>query len=218
VLSDRTHPDNYFTKAFEGKFACNPTGTRMSFGPLEKALQGLDGDAWKNLAEKARPWTTKKEPLRQWSQLFNHLYEAFGYEWLAKNGYTSIRFIDRRVKEAKQTPELLGKSATSTALLEVKTINNSDEDIASRARRPPPVFNLAAPLPEGLKRKLADDVEKARQQLMTFEEPVDRRIVLVVINPDCAFWLNAAVYQEINELAAKLSTGGLEVVMRNLVT
>jgi len=181
-------------------------------------MQRLDEDAWKHLAEQALPWVTRKERQRQWTQLFNHLYEAFGYEWLADNGYTSIRFIDRRDKESKQTPELWGKSPISTALLEVKTINISDQDVANRAGQPPPVLNLAAPLPEGLKRKLADDIAKAREQLMTFEGPVDRRIVLIVIIPDCGFWLNQTVYREINELAVKLSTGGLEVAMRNLVT
>lgn len=173
----------------------------MSFGPLEKALERLDTKAWKQLKEKALPLVTQKHPRRQWSQLFNHLYEAFGYDWLAKQGYTDIEFIARRDKESKRTPELFGKSKSSKAILEVKTINCSEQEIDRRKIFPPPVLDLTQGLSDGFKNKFLDDIRSAREQLEKFDVPTDRKIVLIVIRTDIEFWCNEKIYREIEEMA-----------------
>ena len=187
----------------------------MSFGPLEKALQLLDEAAWQHVMNECLRFVAPKG--RDWTPLFNLLYEAFGYEWLTKNGYTRITFIERSDKKAKKTPELLGKSQTSSALLEVKTINTSKKANERRKKWPSECFKLGEPLPDGFERKFTIDVEYARKQLLSYDEPVDRRIILVVIMPDIEFWLDQAVNREIDELAASLSTSGFEVIPYQLV-
>jgi hypothetical protein len=216
-LSEQSHPDNYFTSVFQHHFAYDPNLTQMSFGPLERALERLDKEAWGQLIGKALPFVTQKDPRRQWSQLFNHLYEAFGYEWLVEQGYKSIEFVARSDKKSERTPELLGKSQTSTAILEVKTVNRSDIEIDRLAIFPPPVLDLTQGLSEGFKRKLLDDIRNAREQLENFDEPTDRRVVLVVIRPDCEFWLRSDIYKVIYELASTLSTADFEVVVHQLI-
>jgi hypothetical protein len=216
-LSDQAHPDNYFTTVFQHHFAYAPDLTQMSFGPLEKALQRLDKEAWKQLIGKALPFVTQKDPRRQWSQLFNHLYEAFGYEWLAEQGYTSIQFVARSDTQSKRTPELRGRSQTSTALLEVKTINRSDVEINRLAMFPPPVLDLTQGVSDGFKNKFLDDIRNAREQLQKSDEPIDRRIVLVVIRLDCELWLSSDVYKVIDETASALSTADFEVVVHQLI-
>ncbi len=200
--SDQTQPDNYFIRVFQHYFEYDRDLTQMSFGPLEKALECLTLEAWSHLVEKALPWVNQRHPCRQWSQLFNHLYEAFGYEWLSKQGYTEIRFMPRRDKESKRTADLLGKSATSTAILEVKTINCSELEIDMHEMSPPPVIDLAQGLPSGFKNKFLDDVRNAREQMEKVDEPTDRQIALVVIRMDCGFWLCDSIYREIDELAS----------------
>jgi hypothetical protein len=211
-MSERAHPDNYFT-AFEQCYANNRDGTRLSYGPLEKALERMDNEAWKRLADRSLPLITKKDPRRKWDQLFNSLYEAFGYKFLADRGYTSIQFIDRG---DDRTPDLLGKSETSTAILEVKTISNSDKEIDRLAARPLKMFNLAQELSDELKKKLRTDIENARGQLEAFDMPVDRRIVLLVVHMDCDHWGNDKI-EKLNQFAQLQQTADLEVVVRPLV-
>jgi hypothetical protein len=216
-LSDQSHPDNYFSKVFQQKFVYYREGTRMSFGPLEKALDQLDAEAWKQLKGKALPLVTQKNPRREWSQLFNHLYEAFGYEWLAKEGYTDIQFVARRDKQSERTPELFGKSSTSKAILEVKTINRSEQEIDRLEMFPRPVLDLTQGLSDGFKNKFLDDIKNAREQLEKFDVPTDRKIVLVIIRPDFEFWCNDKIYKEIDEMASKLCAPGFEVTVHQLV-
>jgi hypothetical protein len=216
-LSEQSHPDNFFTNAFQRQFAHEPQLAEMSYWPLEKALERLDKEAWLQLVGKAMPWIIQKHPARQWSQLFNHFYEAFGYEWLAENGYTNIKFVERSDKRAQRTPELIGKSKTSTAILEVKTINRSDDEIRRLGVFPAPVINLGQSLSEGFKNKFLEDTRNAKAQLEKFDEPTDKKIVLIVIRPDCEFWLRGEIYGEIEKLAEAQRTSDFEVVLYHLV-
>jgi hypothetical protein len=216
-LSDQSHPDNYFVNALLRHYTCDPDLTRVSLGPLENALECLDGEAWEQLRGKALPLIVQKDPRRQWSQLFNHLYEAFGYQWLAKEGYTDIQFVARRDKQSERTPELFGKSSASKAILEVKTINRSEQEINRLEMFPRPVLDLTQGLSDGFKNKFLDDIKNAREQLEKFDITTDRKIVLVVIRPDFEFWCNDKIYKEIDEMASELCAPGFEVVVYRLV-
>ena len=216
-LSEQSHPNNYFTNAFQHRFTYDRDLTHMSFGPLEAALERLDQEGWEQLIAKALPSVTQKDPRREWSQLFNYLYEAFGYEWLAAQGYTSIRFVTCSDKQSERTPDLLGKSQTSTAILEVKTIGRSEREIDRLAMFPPPVLDLTQGLSVGFKNKLIDDVRNAKEQLDKFDEPTDRNIVLIVIRADCEYWLRSDIYREIDETASMLRTADFEVIVRQLI-
>ncbi len=143
--------------------------------------------------------------------------EAFGYEWLAKEGYTDIQFVARRDKQSERTPEFFGKSSTSKAILEVKTINRSEQEIDRLEMFPQPVLDLTQGLSDGFKNKFLDDIKNAREQLEKYDVPTDRKIVLVIIRPDFEFWCNDKIYKEIDEMASKLCAPGFEVRVHQLV-
>ena len=211
-MSDPAHPENYFN-AFERCYSSDRDGTRRSFGPLEKALERIDTEAWRQLLEKALPSITQKDPRRGWHQLFNSLYEAFGYELLSDRGYTSIQFIDRGYK---RTPDLLGKSQTSTAILEVKTISCSEKEIDMAAVRPPEVFTIAPELSPEFTNKLLHDIKNAQNQLAMFNEPTDKKIVLLVFYMDCDNWGKDTI-EAVRKFARLQQTADVEVAVRPLV-
>ncbi|MGD0017057.1 MAG: hypothetical protein ABSC38_06050 [Verrucomicrobiia bacterium] len=211
--SDRSHADNYFTKGFDRIYANDRDGTRRSFGPLERALERVDNEAWKQLVGKALGFVTQKDHRRGWSQLFDHLYEAFGYELLANRGYTSIQFVDRG---DEQTPDLLGKSQTSTAILEVKSIGCSDNEIDRRTVWPPPLLDLAPALSDKFENKLLVTLKKARDQLEKYNGPTDKKIVLLVVYMDVDKWGNDNI-EAVCKFAKLQQTAGIEVVVRPLV-
>jgi len=216
-LSQTSHPDNYFKKLQE-TYREYAGLTRKSLTPLEKALERIDVEAWKQLGEKARPFVIRREAERGWNQLFDLLYEAFGYEWLANHGYTSIKFVERSDKPSKRSPELFATSPTSTAVLEVKSINCSEKEIKRLAAWPPQAVNFAGQvLSEGFKRKFLHDIKNAREQLQSFEPPTDKKIAMVVIRLDIEYWLSARIYAEIEELASLQRTTDFEVVVHQLI-
>ncbi len=214
VASERSDPDNYFTKGFERIYADDRDATRRSFRSLEGALERLDEEAWKQLVRKTLGFVTRKDPRRGWSQLFDHLYEAFGYELLANRGYTAIQFID---KGDEQTPDLLGKYRTSTAIVEVKTIGCSDDEIDRRAVWPPPVLVLVPGLSDEFENKLLVTIKSARCQLEKYEELTDKKIVLLVVYIDWDKWGNDNI-EAVCRFTQLQQAADLEVAVHPLVT
>src|SRR5436190_1295359 len=81
----------------------------------------------------------------------NDLDEARGWVLLKERGYQNIRFIG---KQNEKTPDLLGTKDNSTAILEVKSLNQSDEDISNRAAWPPQVISVRHGLSDKFKQRL----------------------------------------------------------------
>jgi len=172
-------------------------------------LGRLDAEAWEQLVTKALPEVCKRGPLRGWEQLWNYLNEALGYVLLADRGYTKIRFVD---PEDQKTPDLLGESEMSRAIVEVKTINCSEEDVGKNKTGPPMWQQLGTGLSVKFKEKLEKTVDAAREQLRQFGDPNDKRIVLLVISLDSGYKFSAQNYSELKEFVASNQAPDVELV------
>jgi len=108
-------------------------------------------------------------------------------------GYTDVRFIPRT---SCQTPDVHGSASFGDALLEMKTINISDDDISQFGT----VQKAFLGVPEGLKRKLASDYKAACEQLHSIQvrEPT-RRICYLHMSIDLRVALSRANLTAIDE-------------------
>lgn len=182
-----------------GFFDGIPKGVRTDLGfeyysELEKELAALDPQAWAHLKHEVLECSMSFDPIRGYGSVIQRLYEAKGYVFLRGCGYTSITFIPRSEKKCKVTPDLRAHSAEhGDALLEVKTIWQSDDEnryVMENTKRleagEEPEWQRASPeLPDGLKRKLFDVLEKAARQLLQFEpQNVVRRLAYFIIHLD----------------------------------
>jgi hypothetical protein len=174
LATDVQHPDNYFAR-MDGLISL---GAAQSYRDLEERFSRLDSTWRRNIIERAAPFVTRRdiETGRHWTALFETLNEVNGYVHLQELGYSEVRFIRRA---SHPTPDLHGSASFGDALLEVKTVNLSDENLAN--------FGLVQQahdgLPDGLKRKLRSDYATARQQLhsLSVREPTRRF---------CAFYID----------------------------
>ena len=110
-----------------------------TFCPLERKhaewfegnLARLDSDAWEHLIKKVLPYSCNKRTDRGWEEFWDHLNESRGYVLLEDRGYERVCFIKPEESKKGQNYEfadLIGESSASRAILEVKTINRSDDD------------------------------------------------------------------------------------------
>lgn len=92
VNSERGHSENYFAR-FQNHM--NFEHGREVYSELEKRLSLLSVSAWSSLRCKALKYVKKKHAKRAWTQLFDILNEAYGYELLLNAGYDkeNITFI-----------------------------------------------------------------------------------------------------------------------------
>src|ERR1022692_2075299 len=146
--SEKSHPDNYFSTMGElqSKFAA------ASYLEWENRFARLDADSRHHLFQRAASHVVRRDRAneRHWSSLFHILNEAKGYNHLQDLGYSEIKFIPSSVN---RTPDVQGSNSLGKALLEVKTVNKSDVDIAKMGT----LQKSHAGLPDGLKRKLLSD-------------------------------------------------------------
>jgi hypothetical protein len=174
TASDVGHPDNYFVRM--DRF--HSSQAIQSYREWEERFSILDSESRLNIIERAAPLGTQRDVTknRHWTALFETLNEIKGYIYLRDLGYRKVRFIPR---DSRRTPDLHGSAPFGDALLEVKTVNMSDENLATFGV----VQEAYDGLPEGLKRKLESDYANACQQLRSFavREPT-RRI--------CAFYIS----------------------------
>jgi hypothetical protein len=203
--SDKSHPDNYFTYFFASR---GEMLVEKILEPWDEILGKLDPKAWQQLIEKTLNFVTKKSPDRGYAQLFNHLNEARGYALLADREYNEISFIDC---EDQQSPDLLGKSQNSTAILEVKTINESEIDLNWK-RQDRFQTRTAIRLTNAFKNKLLATIEKAKEQLEAYPESVDRKIVLLVVRFDLDNMVEHRNYADLQNFIETIQISGLEVV------
>ncbi len=171
VTSDVDHVDNYFADMD----SFHPP--HQSYRQLEDQFARLDPESRQNIIVRAAPKVTRRDTAkgRGWTALFETLNEVNGYTHLLDLGYPEVRFIP---PGSSRTPDLHGIASFGDALLEVKTVNRSDENIATFGV----VQDAHDGLPDGFKRKLESDYATACRQLhsLTVREPA-RRI--------CAFYI-----------------------------
>lgn len=210
LRSDRSDPQNFFTVwAARVHTPEMETLARNAFHPLERTLERLSPEAWGKLANKALQYVTQRCPHRNWGQLFDHLNEACGYALLTDRGYSDIQFID--TGDGK-SPDLLGRVPSSTAIVEVKSINCSDDELKRGVTWPPRFCRPACGLPDGLMNKLRSEINDAREQLEAFCGLVDKRIALLIISFDTDRMFVAENYAELEEFILRQQRPDLEIV------
>ena len=206
--SDKTHPDNYFAN-FPARRA--EILFEKIFKQWEETLRALDPKAWEQLTEKTLDSGTKKHPRRQYAQLFDFLNEARGYALLVDRGYDQISFIDCKCRQKKKSPDLLGESQNSTAILEVKTIDISDKELDWRERDQFQTRTVIG-LSDKFREKVCSTIDHARKQLDAYSKSVDKKIVLLLVRFDMDNILEARNYSALQNLIATNQISGLEIV------
>jgi hypothetical protein len=194
--SDRENPKNYFNVEFP-----------LPLMPDEQRFGKLDSASWKVLRDKAVPYVSIDDPLRNYQQLWSTLDEARGYVFLADQGYERIEFIepDKSKKGGKQSPDLIGYKTNSTAILEVKTINESCDNLAGDALWRREAVLVRPDLSEEFKRKVITTIEQAKGQLQSYSRQTDRKIVLLVVRFDYGQKTAGHLYAELNGFILSLA-------------
>jgi hypothetical protein len=103
----------------------------------EANLERLDARAWEAFVNKIRRQLCTQRENHQRRQFWQLLNESRGYVWLADHGYSAIEFIPEEGTEKRA--ELIAESPTR-AILEVKTINRSDDDREREKKRNDPAY------------------------------------------------------------------------------
>ncbi len=189
--SDKACEANYFAKLDE---ALEMPGRRPHYEQLEKGLQQVEDTAWQEFRLKVRKYITIKDDRRGYSQLFDCFNEVKGYLYLKSEGCDEIHFVPEKEKKGIKSPDLCAHSKDTMVLLEVKTINRSDDEInwicrnskigANGVRRME-AKEARQGLTDPLKVKIAEKINLAEDQLVTYAcEGVKRRIAYLVINLD----------------------------------
>jgi hypothetical protein len=200
--SDQHNKANYFATFYE--VLDNPHA-RPYYERLEEDLQQLDDNTWQELKQKACKYVATKNNRRGYEQLFNTLSEVKGYLYLKSEGYTEVHFIP---EENTPTPDLYGRCGSSGILMEVKTINTSDDELdwiqANSELRNGHMTarEVHIGLGDSLKSKIINTINTAKKQIInhsyTYNE-IGRKIVYIIINPDLQLALDS---RNINELLA----------------
>jgi hypothetical protein len=180
LLNDPSHPAAYFQN-FEDRLQ-NPI-CFQTLAQWEMELRGLDPSAWEFLKSKAARYLQRKDQKgRGWQQLFDALGEAFAYNYLKGSvGCSKVCFI---AESDDRRPDLEGSLDSIRVLCEVKTLNNSDSEIAARLG-PPVVRNIDNRLSKEFLGKLDKDVATANCQLQSFDPKGNaQHLVYIIICPD----------------------------------
>jgi hypothetical protein len=194
--SDQHNPKNYFNVEFP-----------LPLGEEEKRLARLDTAAWGNLRDKAVPYVSVDDPVRSYQQLWSTLDEARGYVLLADQGYDRIEFIepDNSKERGKQSPDLIGFKFGSVAIVEVKTINESGNNLAADVPWRKEAVVVPKQLSEEFKRKILSTIDQAKNQLLSFPRQTDRKIVLLVIRFDYGLKTGGHLYGELERFISSLT-------------
>jgi hypothetical protein len=201
--SDKSNPRNYFNVEFP-----------LPLSKEEEQFARLDSESWKTLRNKALPYVSLDDPLRNYQQLWSTLDEARGYVFLADQGYEQIEFIepDKRKKGGQQSPDLVGYKVGSTAILEVKTVNESNENLDPNAAWRHEAIQVRSDLSPEFKGKLVSTIGQARNQLNSYPHPSNRKIVLLVVRLDDGEKTGGHLYNELGSfIASQPVQNGVEV-------
>jgi len=201
--SDKRNPRNYFNVEFP-----------LPLSKDEERFARLDSESWAVLRNKALPYISLDDSLRHYQQLWSILDEARGYAFLAEQGCERIEFIEpgKSKKGGQQSPDLVGYKAGSTAILEVKTVNESTENLGPNAAWRHGTIQVRSDLSPEFKGKLVSTIEQARNQLNSYPHPSNRRIVLLVVRLDYGQKTGGHLYEELESfIASQPVTDGVEV-------
>ncbi len=183
--SDLCHPKNYFS---EPNIKQVLEGADSMLMEIEDHLQQLDENAWNEFRAKAVRYVTVTNQWDWNEQLFDRLNETKGYVYLKDQGYSDIHFIPE--VSDKRTPDLCGTRYDGHALVEVKTVHESDDVNYYRTRsgkyqgQQKEAREVMSNLNQALEKKLRACIQTALEQLQYNHEAMNRRIVFFVIYLD----------------------------------
>lgn len=213
--SELENPDNYFSLAIQREVLKFEFIQGFYF-KLEKELAFLDETAWNQFRQKVLRYITVVDQTRGYQQLFDCFNEVKGYIFLRSQGYKNIEFIAE--SKSAQTPDLMGKDVDGVALVEVKTINRSDKEIAhiknNSKGQGMVVRDVLHALPISLTRKIESTIETASKQLLSYniEAKINRRIVYLYINSDVVLSLDTRNIDALKNFCHGLQSESVEIV------
>jgi len=182
----------------------------------ERELDRLDLASWCYLKTEAVPYLTKRDPRgRGWQQLIAILNQTRAHNYLMDAGCSQVRFIPRKSRNGRKTPDLEGELGSRRLLCEVKTVSESDAEIVRR--QAVGVGSTTDHLSAGFFNKLTSDLCEARKQIEAHDSSDNvRRIAFIVLNFDDSLAEYKANYvQQIDQHLSENPTSGLEVVFYN---
>lgn len=205
--SKKDDPKNYFN------FKELIPWSASNFAEIEKTLSRLDSESWERLCAKARSYISADDSLRRYQQLFDYLNEAKGYVFLADQGFTQMEFIEpkKSKKETSQSPDLFARKADSTALLEVKTINESQDNLRPSAPWRNEAVTVGRNLSEEFKGKIISTIVQARSQLDNYPQLAARKIVFLIVRFNHGQKTAWHLYPELKDFIAAQTRDGVEV-------
>jgi len=215
LIQERAHPSSYFQN-FEHSIEEEVEKRRVWLN-REKELQRLDLKAWNFLKNEVSPYLTARNHRgRGWEQLISILNQARAYNYLLDIGCSEIKFIPRI--EGKETPDLEATIDDNPVICEVKTINKSAQE--AEARQGGLARKTLASLEPGFFKKLTYDLEKAKNQMASYNnKPGVRHIVFIVINfDDLLGEYKTNYYEEIDQHLALMPVAEIDVVFFNQKT
>ena len=151
----------------------------------------------------------KKDRLRGYQQFVDTLNELLGYEYLEEQGYRRIELIGEN--QDGRAPDLQAVNGGNIAcLLEVKTISDSDDDIAEWIQSTQTDGFRQGMVEQNLPRELANKMEQtligARNQLQEFPQPPGvQHVVCLVIKLDLMYTLSKSNWNELDEMLRAVS-------------
>jgi hypothetical protein len=180
--SDQSHPDNYFSvpSVRQALGNCSP-----KIKSMEEKFQLIAPKAWSQFVEKAKPLLIAKDAWGHHGQLWRLFNELEGYLYLDELGYTNIEFIEEQ--QNQKTPDLRGKNEGGSAILEVKTIRESDISFNYLHSKNPckGAIKSTQTIPQGLKEKIRKLIENGIKQLNAYPNQGNiKKILFIIFCPD----------------------------------
>lgn len=129
------HPADSFFNDFEVNLKSS-RHFRIQYAAYDRAMRKLDDASWQFLKRKAivhfpgcKPGGSQR-PGQLKQDFFNHLNEAFAYEFLVRSGRSSVRFVE---KNNETHPDIAYQEHGTERYCEVKTMGISDDEIGRRS-------------------------------------------------------------------------------------
>ena len=190
------------------------TRTKESYESFENSLSKLSNENFEVFKNKI---ITQGYPdprgLRDYPAMNSIRNELYGYKFLEKEGYENIEFIPESDKTNDKTPDLRArKDGEPDALLEVKTIFPSDEDMEGWKKlwenpNTPEWLEPSVGIEEGLWHKVEIDIKVAIEQLDGYSQKGNnRKIIFLVISLDTKKTFNPENWNEL-ERGLNILTG-----------
>jgi len=201
MLWERSHTDaadNYFGIYDSPKLF---PGTEKQFIEWEALLQDLDPKSLETFLRKAAgKVSAQRNPDRGWSQLVESMNEVRGYQYAHSLGYTTVHLLD---EQAHPFPDIEAYNANGKCLIEVKTIQKSDEELRKRGQVQSEELGLPIRLRRLIKKRYSHAVKQISGHPLADSA---RKICYMVINLD------------LRTLLAKENKRLLEVFIQELQT